>query len=311
MKKNFSYCFFNNKFTNIENAKVSIMTNALQYGTGIFGGIRGYYNKNTNSIFIFRLEDHYKRFLKSLKILGVKIDYQLSQLKEITVELVEKNQPKTDCYFRPFAYAGSTSISPNLAENNHFDFSLYMIPLGDYLSTSNGIKAKISTWRRVTDNSIPARAKISGAYINSSLAKKEALDNGFDEAIVLKENGEVSEASAANLFIVKDGVLITTEKADDILEGITRKTIIQLANDLKIPVEERRIDKTELYTADEVFFCGTGVQISWVEEIDKRLIGDGKRGTITGKIQDMFFKIVRGEDNNYSSKWCTEVKIKK
>ncbi len=306
--QNFSYCFFNNQFIEIEKAKVSIMTNALQYGTGVFGGIRGYYNKKTNSIFIFRITDHYQRFLKSLKILGVSIDYQLEELKKITIELTKKNQPESDCYYRPFAYSGSTSISPNLAENYHFNFSLYMIPLGDYLPTDKGIKAMISTWRRVSDNSIPARAKISGAYINSSLAKKEAIDNGYDEAIVLKENGEVSEASAANLFMVKDGVLVTTEKADDILEGITRKTIIQLAKDLKIPFEERRIDKTELYTADEVFFCGTGVQISWVYQIDKRMIGDGNRGKITSQLQDLFFKIVRGEDKKYSPFWCTEVK---
>lgn len=308
-KKFFPYCFFQGKIRKTKDAKVSIMTNALQYGTAVFGGIRGYFNKEEKFLSIFRIEDHYKRFLLSLKILGVSIKYSLQDLKEITIKLVKKNRPKTDVYFRPFAFASSLNLSPNLAQDSVFDFSLYMIPLGEYLPVDKGLSVKVSSWRRISDNAIPPRAKISGAYVNSALARKEAQDLGFDEAIVLTQEGHVSEGSAENLFLVKDGVLITSQVSDEILEGITRKTVIELAKDLKIPVVERTIDRTELYTADEAFFSGTGVQIAWIAKIDGRFIGNGKKGPITQKIQDLFFKIVRGKEKNYSEKWCTKVPL--
>lgn len=305
----FPFSFFENKIVKTEDAKVSIMTNSLQYGNGVFGGIRGYYNKNKKTLFVFRLNDHFERFLNALKILNVSIPYSKNQLKDIVVDLAKKNQPKTDSYFRPFAYAGSDNISPNLDRDAVFNFCLFMISLGEYLPINTGISAMVSSWRRVSDNAVPARAKISGAYINSSLAKKEATDRGFDEAIVLNEGGHVSEGSAANFFLVKNNILITPSKTDDILEGITRRTILELAKDLKIQTEERSVDRTELYTADESFFSGTGVQLSWINNIDGRMIGDGKRGKIAGKLQDLFFQIVRGESKKYSQKWCTPIKI--
>ncbi len=305
----FPYSFFQGKFVKTEDAKVSIMTNALQYGTAVFSGVRGYYDKNKKFLSIFRLEDHYQRLLNALKILDVSIPYPSQKLKEITFELTKKNKPKTDVYFRPFAYAGSTHLAPNLSRDSVFDFALYMIPLGDYLPTNKGLSVMISSWRRVSDNAIPARAKISGSYINSALSRKEAVDKGYDEAIVLTEEGHVSEGSAENLFIVRDGVLITPSKSDDILEGITRKTILVLARDLKVPVEERSIDRTELYLADEAFFSGTGVQIAWLAKIDGRVIGDGRKGKITAKLQDLFFEIVRGKNKKYSPRWCSKIKI--
>lgn len=305
----FPYTFFQKKFVKTEEAKVSIMTNALQYGTAVFGGIRGYYNKRKKFLSIFRMENHYQRLLNALKILGVSIPYSLKELREITIELVKKNKPKTDVYFRPFAYVGSLHLSPNLAKDSVFDLALYMIPLGDYLPINKGLSVMVSSWRRISDNSIPARAKISGAYINSALARKEATDRGYDEAIFLTEEGHVSEGSAENLFIVRDGSLITPPRSDDILEGITRRTIIELTKDLKIPIEERRIDRTELYLAEEAFFAGTGVQIAWIAKIDGREIGSSKRGKITAKLQDLFFEIVRGENKKYSQKWCTKIKI--
>jgi branched-chain amino acid aminotransferase len=301
-----SYVFFQDRFCNKNEAKIPIMTNALQYGNAIFGGIRGYFNKNKQKLYIFRLEDHYRRFLASLRILGVKIDYSLDQLKEITLRLAEKNKPKTDVYFRPFAYASSLNISPNLEQDKKFAFALYMLPLGEYLSIGKGLRVMISSWRRVSDNAIPSRAKIAGAYINSSLARGEATALGFDEAIFLTEDGHVAEGSAENLFIVRDGILVTSPKTDEILEGITRRSIIQIAKDLKIPVEERRIDRSELYVADEAFFSGTGVQVAWIAEIDGRRLGEGKRGPITAKIQDLFFQVVRGETKKYSF-WRTEI----
>lgn len=306
----FPFSFFNKKFVKTEEAKVSITTNALQYGNGVFSGIRGYYNNNKKTLFVFRLNDHFERFLDALKILGVSIPYSKKQLKDIVVDLAKKNQPKTDSYFRPFAYADSDNISPNLDRDEVFNFCLFMISLGEYLPTNIGISVMVSSWRRVSDNAVPARAKISGAYINSSLAKKEATARGFNEAIVLNEGGHVSEGSAANFFLVKNNVLITPSKTDDILEGITRRTILELAKDLKIQTEERSVDRTELYTADEAFFSGTGVQLSWINSIDGRMIGDGKRGKITGKLQDLFFQIVRGDNKKYSQKWCTAIKIK-
>lgn len=308
-KTYFPFSFFNHKFIRTEEAKISIMTNALQYGNGIFGGIRGYYDSDKKTFFIFRLDDHFERFLNSLKVIGVSLPYSKDQLKNIVVNLTKKNQPKTDSYFRPFAYAGSHNISPSFDRDKVFKFCLFMIPLGDYLPTRTGISAMVSSWRRVSDNAIPARAKISGVYINSSLAKKEAVDRGFAEAIVLNESGHVAEGSAANLFLVKDNVLITPSKTDDILEGITRRTILELAQYLKILTEERTVDRTELYTADEAFFSGTGVQVSWISKVDGRLVGDGKRGRITGKLQDLFFEIIKGRDKHYSQKWCTPIKI--
>ena len=302
------FCFFNQRFVKIEEAKISIMTNALQYGNGIFDGIRGYYENKT--IFIFRLDEHLERFQNALKIIGVSIPYSNLQLKKIVIDLVKMNQPDSDCYIRPFAYAGSINTKPNLDQDEVFRFCLYMLTMGEYLPIKTGISATVSSWRRISDNAIPVRAKISGSYINSSLAKKEAVDRGFSEAIVLTESGYVAEGSASNFFLVKDDVLITPSKTDDIVEGITRQTILELANDLDIKREERTVDRTEIYTADEAFFSGTGVQLSWINNIDGRIIGNGKRGKIIGKLQDLFFEIVRGRNKQYSKKWCTPVKIK-
>ena len=308
-KPYFPYAFFENSIARTEDAKVSIMTNALQYGTGIFGGIRGYYNADKGYISIFRLPDHFKRFLASLNIVGVGFDYSQQELEDIVKKLVAKNKPQTDTYFRPFAYAGSTNLSPNLSGDAVFKFALYMVPLGDYLPVDKGLKVGVSSWRRIADNAIPSRAKISGGYINSALARTEAEKHGYDEAIFLTQDGAVAEGSAENLFIVRDGVLVTSAKTDDVLEGITRRSIMQIAQDMHIGVEERTIDRSELYVCDEAFFSGTGVQVSWIAEIDNRKVGTGKRGPVTAKVQDMFFKTVRGNEKKYDA-WCTKLKTK-
>ncbi len=304
----FPYAYFQGNIIKIEDAKVSIMTNALQYGTGIFGGIRGYVNTKKGSISVFRIDDHYKRFLSSVKILGCSLPYTKEQLRENTLDLIKKNRPQTDVYLRPYAYVGHTNLGPNLADTV-LDFALYMIPLGEYLPVSKGLSLMVSSWRRISDNAIPSRAKISGGYVNSALARKEAHENGYDEAIMLSEAGSVCEGSAENLFIIRDGVLITPAAGDDVLEGITRRSLMKIAKDMGIPIEARTVDRSELYVADEVFLSGTGCQVAWVAKIDKRIIGNGKRGTITAKLQDKFFKIVRGEDKEYES-WCTTISIK-
>lgn len=300
------YAFFEKKVVPIEKANVSIMTNALQYGTGIFGGIRAYYNKEGKFLSVFRVDDHYKRFLQSINILGVSLAFTKKELVDITLSLLKKNNPKTDTYCRPFAYASSLNLSPNLERDKVFDFALYMIPLGEYLSTTKGLSVMVSSWRRISDNAIPSRAKVSGAYINSALARKEATDRGCDEAILLTEDGHVAEGSAENIFIVHDGILVTPPKSDDILEGISRRSIIQIAQDLGIKVEERTIDRTELYVCEEAFFSGTGVQVSWIGKVDGRVVGNGKRGPVTAKLQDLYFNILRGNEKKYSH-WNTVI----
>jgi branched-chain amino acid aminotransferase len=306
MKSYFPFAFFQDNITNIDNAKVSIMTNALQYGTGVFAGIRGYYNKDSKELSVFRMSDHYKRFLTSLRILNVSIGYSALELETITLDIIKKNMIHTDVYIRPFAYASSLGLSPNLNKDSKFDISIYIIPIGDYLDTNKGLKACISTWRRVSDNAIPPRGKFSGAYLNSALARAEAEYHGCDEAIFLTEQGHVCEGSAENIWIVRDGVLITPAKTDETLEGITKRTLIQLANDMNISVEERTIDRSELYIADEAFFSGTGVQVAWISEIDKRMTGTGKRGPITKKLQEKYFDVVRGKDKKYGE-WNIKV----
>ena len=303
----FPYAFFEGEFVKIEEAKVSIMTNALQYGTGFFGGMRAYYNKEKKHLSVFRMEDHIKRFISSARIIGVSMSYDEKQMKEIFMKLIKMNNPKTDTYFRPFGYAGSTNLSPNLERDNNFEFALYMIPLGDYLPTDKGISVCVSSWRRVSDNAIPSRAKISGSYINSALAKLEASQRGFDEAIFLSEDGHVAEGSAMNLFVVRNGTLITPSFSENILEGITRRTVVKLAQDMGIPTVERVVDRTELYISDEAFFSGTGAQVAWISKIDDRTIGTGMRGPVTAKLQDMFFEVVKGNQKKYAD-WCTIIK---
>lgn len=301
----FPYAFFQGKIIPTDEAKVSIMTHALQYGTGIFGGIRGYVGDGAKDISLFRAHDHYKRFISALRILNEKIPYTEEQLVHITLDLARKNKPTTDCYFRPISYANRYGLSPDL-HNLEFDFAMYMIPLDEYLSISKGLRLMISSWMRITDNMIPARAKITGGYINSSLAKGEAVRLGFDDALMMNSEGHITEGSSSNFFMVRDGVLITSPVCGDVLEGITRKSILKLANDLKIAVEEREIDRTEVYISDEAFLTGTGAQVAWISQVDGRTIGNGKIGPITSQMQTLFFDIVRGKEKKYAH-WLTRV----
>lgn len=301
------YAFFEGKIVPIKQAKVDIRTNTLQYGTGVFEGIRGYWNEKTKTSYVFRMEDHYRRFKVNSGILMIEIKYSIEELCDITMELLKKEMYTKDCYVRPFAYNSGLNIGPKLIGNEQNIF-IYSIPLGEYLNTSKAISVCISSWGRIADNAIPPRVKISGSYVNAALQKTEALLNGFDEALVLTDNGKhVSEGSAMNVFMVREGTLVTPPVTDDILEGITRDTIIKLAAENgNIKVVERSIDRTELYTADELFFCGTGAQISPIGFVDKRPIGNGKMGPITKKLQDLYFRIVKNELNKYSH-WCRKV----
>ncbi len=304
----FPFAFFGGKIVSLEDAKVSIMTNALQYGTGLFSGIRGYYSAKEKAVSVFRIGDHYARMLSSIGILGVGFPFNKEELIDFTIDLIKKNKPDRDVYFRPFAYAGHTGLGPNLADTT-FDFAMYMIPLGEYLPVDTGLSVMVSSWRRISDSMIPARAKITGGYINSALARKEANDYGFDEAIMLTDDGHVSEGTGENIFIVRNNTLITPAVSDDILEGISRRSVLQIAKDMGIAVEERSIDRSELYVADEAFFTGTACQVAWIGAIDKRVVGDGKIGPVSKKLQEKFFKVVRGEDEEYAG-WRTKVGVK-
>jgi branched-chain amino acid aminotransferase len=301
------YAFFEGKIVPIEQARIDVRTNALQYGTGVFEGIRSYWNEKTKTNYVFRMDDHYKRLITNSRIMMIEIKYSIEELCGITMELLKKEMYTEDCYIRPFAYNSGLNIGPKLIGNKQ-DIFIYSTPLGEYLDISRAISVCISSWDRVPDNAMPPRAKISGSYVNAALQKTEALLNGYDEALVLTADGKhVSEGSAMNVFMVRNGNLITPPVTDDILEGITRDTVLKLAREEEnIEVIERSIDRTELYTADELFFCGTGAQISPIGYVDKRPIGNGEMGPITKKLQELYFRVVKNEIDKYSN-WCRKV----
>ncbi len=299
------YIYFEGKIVPENEAKISVKTNSLHYGTAIFEGIRAYYNQENGKMYGLFFREHYERLFINMKVLNMKIDETIDELIEITKELIRKNKINQDIYIRPLVYFSDLKISPKLIGYNA-RITIYTYPLGDYIDINKGIKAKVSSWRRLNDNMLPPRLKVAGAYVNSAFAKTEAILNGADEAIVLNENGYVSEGSAENIFIVRNGKLITPPVSDDILEGITRNAVITIAKDLGYEVEERHIARTELYVADEVFFCGTGAQISPVVEIDHVKVGNGKPGEITKKIQSVYFDAVRGKIDKYKH-WVIEI----
>jgi len=300
------YAFFEGEFVPIEKARVSIMTNAFNYGTGCFEGIRAYWNEEEEQLFIFRLREHYERLHRSCRILLIELPYSVERLGELTVELLRKEGYKEDSYIRPLAYKATEGIGVRL-HGLKDEFAMFSVPFGRYIEQEEGANVCVSSWHRINDNAVPARAKITGAYINSAFSKTEALLNGFDEAIVLNENGHVSEGSAENLFIVRDGKLVTTPVTENILEGITMATIMQFAREqFGLETVERPIDRTELYVAEEAFFCGTGVQVAAIATIDHRPVGAGKIGPITKRVRDLYFDIVKGKVEEYRH-WCTPV----
>ncbi|XDD54229.1 branched-chain amino acid transaminase [Leptospira sp. WS4.C2] len=304
-QNSFPYTYFEGKMVPSEDAKVSVQTHALQYGTGVFGGIRGYYNETKKNLYVFRLSEHCKRLVNSTKIMQLQIKITPEEIRSIILELLRKNEVKQNVYLRPFIYTSALQLSPRFHDVKA-DITVYALKLDDYLDTQNGLTTIVSSWQRFSDNQIPTLSKVSGGYVNSALAKSEAVQNGMDEAIFLDARGFVSEGSAENLFIVRDGVIHTPTIPSSILEGITRRSIIQIAKDLGYQVVERDIARSELYIADELFFSGTGVQVAWVKEVDRRIIGEGTIGPITKKIQSVFFEAVRGEQPSYMS-WLTPV----
>jgi len=298
-----SYAFFQKQFVPLSEAKVGIMTHALHYGTALFEGIRGNWNSEQKQVYLFRLRDHYERLSQGCRVLKINLPYSVDELCQITIELVVKCGFQEDIYIRPLAYKSSQSLGVRLHDLED-DFLVFIIPWGPYLDMDKA-KCAISSWQRPADNVIPPQVKITGLYVNNALAKTEAITNGFDEAIMLSPDGHVSEGSGENIFIANNGKLITPSIYNNILMGLTRNTVIELAQkELGIETIERPIDRSELYTARECFLTGTAAHITPVGEIDHRPIGDGEIGEITGKLQKLYSEVIKGNNPKYLG-WCT------
>ncbi len=307
MSNQFPFAYIRKKFCKTEQAVVSIQSKAVQYGIGVFTGIRGYYNKDDKNIYLFRLDEHFKRMRESAKITGMKFDYTFEKYKSIIIELIKKNKAREDIYIRPTLYCGSIALTPRFDNPKDDDLALYMISLGNYFAKADGLNVCVSSFRRFDDDSISTKAKINGSYVNSALAKTEAVMNGYDEALFLNRDGKVCEASGANIFGIKDGIVFTPPLSANNLNGITRRTVIELfRNELGTEVREENFDRSMLYTFDELFFTGTAAKVSPIRSVDKRIIGSGKLGKLTEKLQKVFDKISSNRLPEYN-KWLTKV----
>ncbi len=302
-----TWAFLGGKQVPEEEAVVGVKTHALHYGTAVFEGIRGNWNEKLGKVVIFRLREHYERLIRGCQILRISLPYSVDELCKITTDLLEKNGFSEDVYIRPLAFKGEQLVA-NLNLNSVQDeFTLIIVPFGSYIDNSRPLRCQTSSWRRPMDSSMPTGVKISGLYTTSILAKTEALAAGFDEAILLNQNGTVSEGSGENLFMIRDGIIITPSETDNCLLGITRDSVIQLAkNELGMQIVQRPMHRSELYLADEVFLTGTAAHLTSVGELDNRNIGDGQTGPITKQLQDLYFTTVVGDNDGYAD-WCTMV----
>ena len=300
-----SYAYFRKKIVPLEEANINIMTNFIHYGTGVFEGIRGNWNAKQKQTFIFRMKEHYERLANGCKILKINLPLTVDQMCKKTIEVVAKSGFQEDVYIRPVAYASTEQLGVKLHGLEH-DIFVFCFPWGRYLDKDK-VHCGVSSWHRPEDNVIPPQIKATGIYINNALAKTEAIENGFDEAIMLAPDGHVSEGSGENLFLIINGKIITPSTNNNILMGITRATVMELAKkELGIEVAERSIDRSELYTADECFLTGTAAHVTPVCEIDHRKVANGEIGPITAKIQEIYAKAIRGDNPKYMS-WCTPV----
>jgi branched-chain amino acid aminotransferase len=304
-----NYAYFNGKIIPYADAKVGVLTHALNYGTSVFGGLRGYWNPEHDQLYLFRPRDHFRRFLASAKLMLIELDFTPEQLTNIVVELLKAEGYQRDVYIRPLAYKSDEIIGVKL-HDLHDELSIVSVPFDKYVSNDTNAHVTISSWRRVDDNAIPARGKVSGAYANSALIKTDAVRAGFDEALVLTNEGHVSEGSAMNVFMLRDGVVVTPPVTENILEGITRRTVIDfIRQEIGIQVQERQIDRTEIYLCEELFMTGTAAEITAVTRIDYRPIGSGKMGPITSRLRELLGDVVRGYSRKYMS-WLEPVYAK-
>jgi branched-chain amino acid aminotransferase len=300
------HAFFRGRIVPYAEARVGVLTHALNYGTGVFAGIRAYWNAEEAELFVFRPQDHFRRFIESARLLDMALPYEPEDLTDSLTALLRAELYREDCYARPLAFYGDESIGVRL-HNLTPEISIVAMPYGRYIENDESLHATVSSWRRVDDTMIPPRGKIAGAYVNSAFAKTDAQRAGFDEAIVLNQDGHVSEASAANVFLVKNGMAITPPVTDNVLEGITQRTVIELlSKELGVSVLQRSIDRSEITLADEAFFCGTGVQIAAVTRVDHRPIGSGRMGPVVSALRALYFDVVRGRRAEYRT-WCHPV----
>ncbi|HSU60740.1 MAG TPA: branched-chain amino acid transaminase [Bryobacteraceae bacterium] len=299
--------WFQNRFVRLAEANVNILTHALHYGTGVFEGIRGYYEDKQQELFLVRVLEHYERWKRNCGILRIHVPASPAELCDITAELCRKNGFHSDVYARPIAYKSSERIGVHADDNDAY--AIIVLPFGHYFSEKRGLTAGVVSWRRVEDNAIPGRAKICGAYVNSVLATDEAHRNGHDEAIFLTESGHVAEGATCNLFMVRNQNLITPPVTDNILEGITRATVMELARkELHLDVVERSIGRSELYICDEVFFTGTAAEVAPIVQIDHRPVGKGEIGPITQKIDSLYADATHGRMPEYKD-WLWPVYV--
>jgi len=300
-----SYAFFQKQFVPLEEARIGVMTHALHYGTGIFEGIRGNWNNEHRQMYLFRLREHYERMASGCRVMMINLPYSVDELCQITIDLVAKCGFEEDIYIRPLAYKSSQALGVRLHDLDD-GFLAFVIPWGPYLDTDKA-RCCVSSWHRPPDNVIPPQVKITGLYVNNALAKTEAISNGFDEAIMLAPDGHISEGSGENIFLVIAGKLVTPAIYNNILIGITRNTVIELAkNELGIETIYRPIDRSELYTADECFLTGTAAHLTPVAEIDHRSIGNGEIGEVTRQLQAIYASVIKGNNSRYAT-WCTPV----
>ncbi len=304
-----SLAHFKGQIVSAKDANVNIMTHALHYGTAVFEGIRGNWNDDEQKMFVFRMHEHYVRLLQGAKMLMMDIPYSADDLCDITIDLIKKSQYKQDLYIRPLVYKSEELVANLKLQELGSDFALMMVPFGAYLESDGALRCCTSSWRRVDDTIIPPRVKISGHYVNSILAKTEATLAGFDEAIMLTQDGYVSEGSGENLFLINQNTLVTPPVSDNNLTGITRDSAIKIAKEeLGLQILERRIRRSELYFADEVFLTGTAAHIQSVGQLDNRDIGDGLPGKISTQINEVYQSAIRGNNSKYRN-WCTEIVV--
>jgi len=301
-----NYAYFQGKIVPYSEAKIGVATHAFNYGTGVFAGMRGYWNENKEKLFVFRAHEHFERFLNSCKLMRIDIGQTPESMTKILLDLLHKDDFHEDIYIRPLAYKADESIGVKL-HGLKDDLTIFAIPFGLYIKNDASAHFTVSSWRRVDDNMIPARGKVTGAYANSSLIKTDAVLAGFDDALVLNQDGHISEGSAMNFFMVRNGQLITPSATENILEGITRKTVMELAEkELKMPVIERQVDRTEVYICDEIIMTGTAVQVTAVTQIDHRPVGTGEMGPVATALRKLFTEVVRGNHPSYTH-WNLEV----
>ena len=301
------WAFFRGHQVPIDSAQVGIQTHALHYGTAAFEGIRGNWNEEVEKVYIFRMREHYDRLVRGCKILQISLPYTADDMCEITVDLMRKNGFQEDVYIRPIAYKSEEAVANLRLNTLQSDFALMIQPFGNYIEVEGAIGCKTSSWRRPDDSMMPTGVKLTGLYTTSILAKTEAVMAGYDEAILLNHDGSVSEGSGENIFVVSGGEILTPYETANALLGITRDSVMTLAREeLGIEVRQRRINRSELYLADEVFLTGTAAHVTAVGRIDDRDVADGTTGPMTSRIQSAYFAAVSGRNERYMH-WCTPV----